>query len=547
MRFFRTVLQEGVSDCGCCCLLSILRYYGGDETLSVIRTLTHTTTAGTTAYHLMEGAEALGFQTNAYQTVFSNLIHTTELRFPLIVHVVRDQTFFHFMVLYRVDLAKKRLYIMDPASGLKTYHYQEFEAIWTGMVIELEPTVTLRHTKKHYETYLLLKGVLLERKKALVCIFGLSLLLTSCTIVQSFSLKLFLDFMFRQDTIQWMRLFVVIGLAFVFVKTVSEFVRSKLLYVVMNQVDKELLLRIHSHFLHLPYYYFKNRSTGEILARISDLSQVRDFLQTIILTVFVDLFLGVISIFFLYQISSLLLCFSLLLVVGYLLLACLFRKPISQAIGKVQEVNGIHMNRFVETIVGMEVFRSLQLEQRRQGAEIQLYQEVQYRNQRFQSWFQRQKFFKDFFTGIFFLFLFVIGSSLVLNHLLSISQFVTFLVLLFYFLDPIRHMIDLFPSMQICKHAFSRIEELLSVEEELLLKGRTDCLYQTLQFKHFDLLINDTVSILKDITFSLEATSKVLLLGKSGSGKSSLLKSLVQYYPITVSYTHLTLPTKRIV
>ena len=48
----------------------------------------------------------------------------------------------------------------------------------------------------------------------------------------------------------------------------------------------------------------------------------------------------------------------------------------------------------------------------------------------------------------------------------------------------------------------------------------------------------DNIKVLKDINLTTKKKETISIVGESGSGKTSL---------ITVSYTHLTLPTKRIV
>ena len=50
------------------------------------------------------------------------------------------------------------------------------------------------------------------------------------------------------------------------------------------------------------------------------------------------------------------------------------------------------------------------------------------------------------------------------------------------------------------------------------------------------------VIALKDVTMKLKKGEIMCLLGDNGAGKSTLIKTLA-----AVSYTHLTLPTKRIV
>ena len=51
--------------------------------------------------------------------------------------------------------------------------------------------------------------------------------------------------------------------------------------------------------------------------------------------------------------------------------------------------------------------------------------------------------------------------------------------------------------------------------------------------------------LLDGVTCHVEAGQRIGLLGRNGAGKTSLMRLLAGVIP--VSYTHLTLPTKRIV
>ena len=58
----KIVLQDGIKDCGICCLLSVIRYYGGDISKEVLRQITNTDRSGVSAYNLIEGARKIGFE-----------------------------------------------------------------------------------------------------------------------------------------------------------------------------------------------------------------------------------------------------------------------------------------------------------------------------------------------------------------------------------------------------------------------------------------------------------------------------------------------------
>ena len=47
------VIQEECSDCGICCLASIIKYYGGNVSLENLRYFTETNNYGTNAYELI--------------------------------------------------------------------------------------------------------------------------------------------------------------------------------------------------------------------------------------------------------------------------------------------------------------------------------------------------------------------------------------------------------------------------------------------------------------------------------------------------------------
>ena len=55
------VIQEEKSDCGVSCLLSIMKYYNGYESLENLRIASLTDSSGVTAYNLIECARHYGF------------------------------------------------------------------------------------------------------------------------------------------------------------------------------------------------------------------------------------------------------------------------------------------------------------------------------------------------------------------------------------------------------------------------------------------------------------------------------------------------------
>ena len=62
-----TVLQDGIKECGSACLLSIIKYYGGNVSLNRLLELTNTNKDGTNFYNLMSAANAIGLSAKGYK------------------------------------------------------------------------------------------------------------------------------------------------------------------------------------------------------------------------------------------------------------------------------------------------------------------------------------------------------------------------------------------------------------------------------------------------------------------------------------------------
>ena len=94
MKKIYEIIQEEKSDCGICCLASIIKYYNGYIPLETLRINTNTDEAGTNALELVNCAKKIGF--NAYGKEIK------EVHSPVIVHL-KLKNLFHFVVLYKVD------------------------------------------------------------------------------------------------------------------------------------------------------------------------------------------------------------------------------------------------------------------------------------------------------------------------------------------------------------------------------------------------------------------------------------------------------------
>ena len=123
VRWVEIVRQDGIMDCGVSCLLSIVRYYGGNVPIEYLREKTSTTKDGVTAFKLVETANSLGFNSYGLNGELKDL---KDDFLPIIAHVIINKNIKHFIVIYQIDRIKRQLIVMDPDQGKVKLSFSEF-------------------------------------------------------------------------------------------------------------------------------------------------------------------------------------------------------------------------------------------------------------------------------------------------------------------------------------------------------------------------------------------------------------------------------------
>ena len=137
------VLQQGQSDCGVACLLSVIRYYGGDNTLERLRELSGTSIQGTSLLGLQQAANTLGLDAEAFE-VEDLEIFKKEATFPCILHVIIDEKLEHYVTCFKALPFGEGLggvLVGDPASGIETWSEEKLLSVWKSRaVLMLNPS-----------------------------------------------------------------------------------------------------------------------------------------------------------------------------------------------------------------------------------------------------------------------------------------------------------------------------------------------------------------------------------------------------------------------
>lgn len=524
MRKKCIVLQDGFKECGSACLLSIIRYYGGNVSMERILELTKTGKDGTNFHNMSLAGLELGMMSKGY--FIDNINDLDNIEKPFISQIVINN-YHHFVVVYKIN--GEKITIMDPAKGMENISISEFLKIFTGYILIMEPIKKLPIYNDNNYLLNTIKEIIISNKKIIINLILLTLITTIFMCLYSYHFKIIIDKVI--DTNKLNLLIVVIIFAFVeVIKLVSEFLRNNLLLYLEQKIDLSIITNTINKIISLPYSYYKNRTTGEIITRVNDLFYVKNAISKIIVNIFLDIILVISAFIILFSINKTMTVYLIFVVIIYLILFRVFKNSIKQMTNKIQEDSATVNSSLVETISGYDTVKGLNLENAFKNKINKQYLNMINDNLIMSRINNYQEFLRDLFEGIIVLLVMYLGATYIMDKSLTIGSLITYNSIIYYFLNPIRNTVDFYKELFYVKNSIKRINNILNLKYESQMKKTGLVVNGKIEFRNLSFSYNGVRNIIDNFSLKIDDKSKVLILGDSGVGKSTLLKLVYKYY-----------------
>lgn len=525
------ILQQGQSDCGVACLLSLIQYYGGTGTLEKLRELSGTNTQGTTLLGLFQAANQVGFDAEGCEADIPALIEHGK---PVIIHVLIDKRLNHYVICYAYE--NEKFIIGDPAKGIVYYSLEELEEIWVERKCltlktnsEFEKTESLQRSKRKF---------LINLIKEDYPLLGMSLFFGICIstlgmVMAVFSQKLIDDILPSDDLNK-----LVTGIALITVLLLVRVgfvsMREYLLLKQSQQFNNRIIHSFYKSLLYLPKSFFDTRKTGELVARLNDTGRIQTVVNQIAGNLLIDGLVIITSLSFLYVYSwqsGLIATVSLPI---YFWLLYRFNNKIILAQKELMAAYAHNEGNYINTLQGVPVIKNFN----KQGLFSKL-------NQMIYGFFQdkivtlgkiniRLSFISSAASVLFLTGILLFTGFQVYSKILSAGDLMAIIGIASTLLPSIAGIALVAIPVNEAKIAFERMYEFVSIKPE---KHATN--EETESF-HFTSLEVDNISfrfpgrkqILKDISIELRKNEIIAVVGESGSGKSTLGQILQLFYAV---------------
>lgn len=517
MKKYPFIKQDGIKDCASACVQMILKYYGGYTSMTKLNEMMRTNHKGTDAYHLVLALQELGFKAEGRK--FKNFYFPL----PVIAHVIINDSYKHYVVIYEVDFRRRRLLIGDPSFGLRRLSFDEFKKMWTGVIITIKPVRKLVKEEEPKVIPFVLKLVR-PNVKSLILIGGLSFVVSVLAVVTSFFLQVLINYLNKDfdGLFDVCGIFLVVFLAYAFLK----FFRNSRLIKLNREIDSRLSIDTFKKIVHLPYRFFRQRTTGEITSYFNDLFWIREFIMDVSIAIFTNLpIMIMIFLVMAYLNFGALLIVLFICLLYFLDFVYYFRKneiKVDQALYEKAFVNSY----MTERIGGFESVKNLDMEGMVISKFRKVYEKYLSTVKDVDITYNKQSLDKEIvhYFGLFFLIIYIF---LEISKGMVFSEGVTLFILAIYFLDNFRNILGFDLEVKEVTSAVKHVSELLNYNKQKKIRKQ---IRGDIRFTNVSYSFDDEKKVLDGISLVIKQGEKVMVTGKSGSGKSTLFKILKGFY-----------------
>lgn len=312
-----------------------------------------------------------------------------------------------------------------------------------------------------------------------------------------------------------------------------DYLRSYFLLFATNKIDVSTATKTFRHLMRLPVDFFERVPSGVLLKHMQQTEKIRGFLSGNLFFTILDLcsLLIFIPVLLLYtvELTLVVLGYSLLMA---LVIACLI-KPFQRRLNELYQAEGKRQSMLVESIHGVRTVKSLALEPVEEkywddstAYAVKSYFKVGKISMTAKSISQVLEMMMTI-TVIWF------GAWLVFEHQITVGALIAFQMLAGRVTGPLVKMVGLIHEYQQIALSVRMLGVVMNTPVEPQGGGVRNPLRGAISFEHVTFQYRqDLPSVINDFSLEIKPGTTLGIVGRSGSGKTTITKLLQGLYPV---------------
>src|SRR5262245_831620 len=517
--------SPGGTDTGLICLLILARFHDLPADGSQLRHLYAQSGQPLSDTDLLRAAKHLGLKAGVVRTRWCKLPGTP---FPAIAKR-RDG---RYVVLAKIN--REKALIQDPVEGRPVILPREqFEAAWTGELLLFTKRANLRLQDLKFDFTWFIPALVKYRRflgEVLVASFFLQLF----ALLTPLFMQVVIDKVLVHKGFTTLHVLAIGMIALALFDAVLGGLRTYLFSHTTNRIDVGLGAQLFRHVLTLPLSYFEARRVGDTVARVRELEHIRQFLTSHSITVVLDVLFTVVFLAVMWFYSPILTLVVMASLPLYALLSVVITPAIRARLHEKFNRGAENQSFLVEAISGIQTVKALAVEPpllRKWEEQLAGYVRASFRATSVMTIAGQTAAGIQKITVVAVLWA---GAYRVIDGDLTIGQLIAFNMLSAQVTGPLLRLVNLWQEFQQVGISVQRLGDILNTQPEpsynpnrtTLPQVHGHIVFEEVTFRYRP----DGSEVLRKVSFTVTPGQVVGLVGRSGSGKSTIAKLIQRLY-----------------
>lgn len=301
-----------------------------------------------------------------------------------------------------------------------------------------------------------------------------------------------------------------------------------------SKMDVILGARLFDHLFALPLRYFETRRVGDTVARVREVENIRNFLTGTPMSSILDASFIIVYIAVMFIYSTSLTAVVLISLPVFALLSLIVTPLFKGRLDKKWQSGADEQSFLVESVTGAQTIKALAIEPKMQAEwedKLTNYAKNSYKTTILGN---NAGVIGQFIQKGFDLIILWLGAKMVMDGSLTVGQLIAFRMLSSRVSTPVLRLVQLWQEFQQASLSVKRLGDIFNSKTEPRLsasKTRMPDIKGNISFEKVHFRYNlDQSEVIKDVSFDIPAGSVVGIVGRSGSGKSTIAKLIQRLY-----------------
>ena len=474
---------------------------------------------------LLRAARDIGLKVRQFHLQSANL---PTIPYPAVAVMEGNR----YVLLLRTD--QQNLALFDPESGRTvTLPIANFASHWTGEVILVARRFTLERIKQKFGVLWFAPQVM-RYKSQLAWVLGLSLLLQLLGLATPLFTQVIIDRVLVHRSMNTLDILILGMLGLNLFQLWMMALRSYLFTHTTSKIDVVLSSQLFRHITSLPLSYFDRWQVGDVVSRLGELEKIRTFLTGAGLVIVLDIVFALVYVGVMFVYSTYLSIIVLVALPIYLALQLIVTPIFRRLLNQVFLIGAENQSFLIEAVNGVETVKAVAVE----NQFVQKYEQILARLVK--TTFSAANLaniannIAGFIQQLFALLVLWVGAYLVMELKMSVGERFAFQMMSGQVTAPILRLINMWQAFQQTRVSIERLGDIMNEDiEPVFNPNRTslpsvqgEIVFERVSFKYRD----DGAEVLRAVSFHIRPGMRVGIVGRSGSGKSTVTKLMQRLY-----------------